>query len=377
MSDNPFLFGSIVDEDDFCSRSKYSDRLTLNFKRGQNIAVIGPRRVGKSSLIHHAARMIKGSTLVYTDFWGIHTLADFVRRCIQALDVIEDKASLLQKISQTIPGLTVSVGIDPITGTPTMTPALSSRKKPPPESIAQIARLWSALNEGKQKLIIGLDEFQDVSAIEQGDQVLGILRKEIQILGKIPFCFCGSIRNDMWKIFSDERGAFYKSAAIIEVSADGFDDWRGFLRGKFESTRLKIDEQSLDEIFRYADGNPGDTQQLCSSVWEQSKARKCRKIDSAIIHSALLQVFADERKGYEQIVSDVSGQQLAVLRSIAQLGGASVQSGEFLHSAGITHASSAKAAATRLVNRRILQETPTGLKFSNPFFQAWLLHVRY
>ena len=35
--------------------------------------------------------------------------------------------------------------------------------------------------------------------------------------------------------------------------------------------------------------------------------------------------------------------------------------------AGIVHASSAKAAATRLVHRRILQETPEGLKFSNPF----------
>lgn len=29
------------------------------------------------------------------------------------------------------------------------------------------------------------------------------------------------------------------------------------------------------------------------------------------------------------------------------------------------------------VTRRILQETPTGLTFSNPFFRNWLLHVRY
>ena len=84
-----------------------------------------------------------------------------------------------------------------------------------------------------------------------------------------------------------------------------------------------------------------------------------------------------EWKGYEQIVADVSAQQLAVLRTIAQMGGTSIQSGDFLALSGIRHASSAKAAATQLVPRRILQETPDGLKFSNTFFQAWLVHVRY
>lgn len=88
-------------------------------------------------------------------------------------------------------------------------------------------------------------------------------------------------------------------------------------------------------------------------------------------------VFTVERKGYEHLVADVSAQQIAVLRSIAQLGGRSVQSSEFLALAGIPHASSSKAAATRLVNRRILQETPAGLRFSNPFFRAWLLHTGY
>jgi len=112
-------------------------------------------------------------------------------------------------------------------------------------------------------------------------------------------------------------------------------------------------------------------------VWDGAKSRATRTVCSEHVRDALLQVFADERKGYEQIVGDITGQQLAVLRAIAQLDGRSIQSAEFLAVADIAHASSSKAAATRLVNRRILQETPVGLKFSNPFFRAWLLHVGY
>jgi hypothetical protein len=139
---------------------------------------------------------------------------------------------------------------------------------------------------------------------------------------------------------------------------------------------MTISDEYLEEITSIADGNPDDTQQLCSSVWEQTKFQNRRKIDRELVRAALLQVFADEKKGYEQIVADISGQQLAVLRSIARLGGTSIQSSDFLHDAGITHASSAKAAATRLVVRRILQVTPEGFAFSNPFFKEWLLHMR-
>ncbi|MBL7076798.1 MAG: orc1/cdc6 family replication initiation protein [Kiritimatiellae bacterium] len=374
---NPFLYGCIVSAEHFCPRKRLEKRLAALVRSGQNVAVTGPRRVGKSSLIHRVAGEIRGSTLIYVDLWGIRTMSDLVRRCVQALDVIEDKAGLLQRIARALPGLTVTMGLDPVTGSPTMTPTLSTRRKTAPESVAQIARLWQSLHEGSRRLIIALDEFQDLMAMEEADQVLGLLRKEIQLLGKIPFCFCGSVRNDMWKLFADDRGAFYKSASMLEVTDDDFDDWHGFLRGHFNASALKISDETLGELIRLADGSPGDTQQLCAAVWEGAQSRATRTVCSEHVRDALLQVFADERKGYEQIVGDITGQQLAVLRAIATLDGRSIQSAEFLAVADIAHASSSKAAATRLINRRILQETPDGLKFSNPFFRAWLLHVGY
>ncbi len=377
MSVNPFLYGSIVGPENFCPRTRLQKRLSSLMRSGQNVAMAGPRRVGKSSLIHHTASSIRNATLVYADLWGVRTMSDFVRRCVQSLDAIADKATLLQKITNALPGLTVTLGVDPMTGNPTLSPTLAARRKAPPETVSQIARLWASLADGKRKIIVALDEFQDLAGMEDANQVLGVLRQEIQTLNKIPFCFCGSIRNEMWRLFATDGAPFYKSAAILEIAADDFDDWTGYLRKKFADSRIKIDDETLEQIIRLADGNPGDTQQLCAAVWEFAQTRSPRTISQEHAKQALLQVFADERKGYEQIIADISGQQLAVLRTIAQMGGESIQSAEFLGTAGITHASSAKAAATRLVSRRILQETSAGLKFSNPFFRNWLLHVRY
>jgi hypothetical protein len=374
---NPFRYGGIVRDEDFCPRTRLEQRLASLFRSGQNVALIGPRRVGKSSLIHRAALAVRGATLVYADLWGINTSADLVRRCVQALDAIEDKTTLLTRIAQSLPGLSVTIGADPVTGLPTLTPTLEARRQAAPESVAQIARLWGSLHATSGKLIVALDEFQDLGSVEDADQVLGVLRREVQVLGRLPFCFCGSVRNEMWRVFGGDGGVFYKSAAMLEVAADDFDDWRGFLRNRFDLGRLRIADDELDMIMDLAGGNPGDTQQLCAAVWDVARGRSSRKVTAPLVTEGLLQVFADERKGYEQQVADVSGQQLAVLRTVAQLGGGSVQSAEFLTRAGITHASSSKAAATRLINRRILEETPDGLRFSNPFFRAWLLHSGY
>lgn len=274
MSINPFHYGGIVTDDHFCPRSRLEKRLTSLFRSGQNVALIGPRRVGKSSLIHRAAEAVRGSTLVYADLWGIHTLADLVRRCVQALDTISDKATLLEKISRTLPGLTVSISTDPLTGAPTLTPTLERRQATAPETVTQIARLWSSLHGKSGKLIVALDEFQEMMTIDDAQQVLGVLRREVQILSSLPLCFCGSVRSDMWKVLADDRGAFDKSAAILQVAADDFDDWEGFIRGRFETGRIRIDTEAFGEIMRLSGGNPGDAQQLCAAVWDATRARR-------------------------------------------------------------------------------------------------------
>lgn len=48
---NPFVFGRIVDEKNFCNRRAEIDELLQNIINGYSVWLFAPRRFGKSSLI--------------------------------------------------------------------------------------------------------------------------------------------------------------------------------------------------------------------------------------------------------------------------------------------------------------------------------------
>ncbi len=86
-----------VSAEHFCTRKRLQKRLTALLCSGQNVAIIGPRRVGKSSLIHEVAREIRNATLVYVDLWGVRTMSDLVRCGVQAFYAVEDSRRPLQR----------------------------------------------------------------------------------------------------------------------------------------------------------------------------------------------------------------------------------------------------------------------------------------
>ncbi|MEE8433024.1 MAG: hypothetical protein V3S16_17390 [Candidatus Desulfatibia sp.] len=53
---NPFKYGQIVKENDFCRRPELEKNLANQIKRGQNVYIQGERRTGKSSLIYETVR---------------------------------------------------------------------------------------------------------------------------------------------------------------------------------------------------------------------------------------------------------------------------------------------------------------------------------
>ncbi len=97
------------------------------------------------------------------------------------------------------------------------------------------------------------------------------------------------------------------------------------------------------------------------------------RIGEAAVQAGLADVFRNERKGYEHILAIITAQQLNVLRALARLGGKSIQCKEFLRAARVPHASSSKAAMTRLEARRIVCRDGQTCRVTNPFLRLWLL----
>ncbi|NIO80032.1 MAG: hypothetical protein GTN53_05705 [Candidatus Aminicenantes bacterium] len=168
-------------------------------------------------------------------------------------------------------------------------------------------------------MAVVFDEFQDILNLKDASTTLAVLRSKIQFHTDIPYIFAGSIRNRMDEIFNNPDSPFFKSAITINVGPLDREVFSGFLQAKFSKGKRRVSQTLLDRVFEITQDNPGDIQQLCGAVWEVTSYNDNIKED--IIPSALELVFSRELKGYEAILSQVTGQQLRCLKGLARLGG--------------------------------------------------------
>lgn len=373
MKQNPFKYGQVVTGKDFCGRSDLEKQLSSLVLRGQNTVIQGERRVGKTSLIHYTITQHTRRRLLYIDCLGIKTGEDIIRRMIQGIERIEQQDSLIKKCVRFLPHLTVSISQDPVTGMPSISPSMAHNTFRA-ESLNGLLDFVAHLHKQKP-LVVVFDEFQDILKIKDAWENLAVMRSRIQFHGKICFLYAGSIRNDMWRIFHDPESPFFKSSTTVDVDATNFDNFSGFIAKQFKRGKRRLEKGVFDSITKTCFHNPGDIQQFCAALWDVT--REGDLLSENHLAKALPVIFRNELRGYEIWLNDLSAQQLAVLTTLARLGGTSPLGRTFVQASGITHPSSIKAALTRLVAKRLLFVFKHEHRFVNPFFRLWLAHKRY
>ena len=206
---NPFKYGQVVSNEDFCPRPELIKQLIRFAKSGQNVVLQGERRMGKTSLIHEAFRHTNTFQLVYVDLLEIKTTDDLCRRMIKAIIAVENHAGKLEKLIKSLSRLRPTISLDPFTGQPTIT--LDPRISLQPDSIESVLDLVSDMRK-QGPVIVVFDEFQDILNLPDSSQVLALLRSKIQFQGEIAYIYSGSVRNAMSDIFSNSDSPFFKSA---------------------------------------------------------------------------------------------------------------------------------------------------------------------
>lgn len=366
---NPFKYGQVVYDDDFCPRPQLERLLKDYINAAQNVLLAGERRIGKTSLIYQIIHKMSKLRLLYIDVLEIKTVDDLCRRIIKAIASMEQKSGVVEKVFKSLAHLKPVMAFDPLTGNPTL--SLDASVHMTPDSIEGLMDLIHSANKRK-KLAVVFDEFQDILNLKEAPTTLAVLRGKIQFHTDIPYVFAGSIRNRMDDIFNNPDSPFFKSAITINVGPLDREVFSGFLQEKFRTGKRRVSQTMLDRIFEITQDNPGDIQQLCGAVWEVTHYND--NIEEDIIPSTLELVFSRELKGYEAILSQLTGQQLRCLKGLARLGGKSPFSSEFIAMSGISQPASVKKALNRLIQLKIIYRYQKEYKFINPFFKSWLIY---
>jgi len=356
---NPFVFGQVVSDQQFCRRTELESQLLQRLRNAQNTVISGDRRVGKTSLIKSVVSSSFENS-VFIDLSGIKTEPELVQCMIHGV-VCRSNKSHLSRFIETLRGLKATIDIGPLKV------RVDPNQKADQQSIRGILHATKQSFEKKAYVVV-FDEFQEILQLENSDSAIAALRSIIQHEGKTPFVFAGSSRNEMHTIFNHPQSPFFKGAAPLDVGSLERETFIPFLEKKFKKNKLKPTVPFWDLVYDMTGGISGDVQQLCAAVWETSKANI--QLNGQAVHIALKRIFAHESRTNEYIIKRCSPLQKRTLIGLATLD-CGPTSTAFLQQVGASGGGVVKALKT-LTNDGIIWKRDKDYCFSSPFFREWL-----
>lgn len=226
-------------------RERELEELTHLVRARRWVAVLGPRMVGKTSLVKVAgAELKKAKTrVVYVNLWGAKGTGSLLKAVARGLN---DEKSILREmkdLAQRIEGLSIGPG-----GI-----SISISKKP----MTTLWDLLEAIGSRAENCVVALDEVQELVAIS--GRLLKLLANIFNTHPNIVFIFTGSMFGLMKTLLEPTSSSplYGRSPAKLYLQPFPKELSIKFLRKGFEENKLTPEDEIINEAVERLDGIPG------------------------------------------------------------------------------------------------------------------------
>lgn len=363
MLRNPFKFGTVVDGQFFTDREEEVEKIS-SFIMGENhLILISPRRFGKTSLIRKVVNE-SGRQNIFIDMQLILSSEDFAAQLLKRVYRIYPVQKLKNYIKsfRLIPVVTVN----PVTGETEISFKTGSGELSPLEDVLN---LIEKLSEGKKKMIIVMDEFQEIFRI--GNGLDRFLRSVMQGQKNINYIFLGSSESMIREIFEKKSSPFFRFGSLMVLGKITQEKFKRFIVEKFK----KITDHNLfisEKILAVTECHPYYTQQLSFTVWEQINRNG---YSPEIVEKSAEEIVQSHDNDYERLWNSMNRTDMIVLTGIS-LSGISPLSDEFSKLYGAGAVSTVFSTLQRLTRKGLLIREAKSYKIDDPFFKRWIIFRR-
>jgi hypothetical protein len=369
--ETPFVFGKIASDKNFTDRKNETERLVLNFCSSVNTIIISPRRWGKSSLVMKAADMAlkknKKIRFCFIDLNNVRSDEEFYQLfATKVLSASASKTRILIENSRKflgkfLPNITISPG----PGTEFKLGLDWKEVKREPDDILDLAEKIGTEND--MKFVICIDEFQNISVLDQPLDMQKKMRAHWQKHKNVSYCLYGSKRHMMMDVFTSPSMPFYKFGDIIFLDKISSEDWILFIQKRFSDTGKKISKEDAALIPVLTECHPYYVQQLAQQSWLRTEA----VCDEAIINKAFTDLVMQLSMLFQNLTDTLGRTQIsflkALINNITQLSSQSTLSEYRLG----TSANVIKIKRI-LVNKEIIDSHGNNISFLDPLYKHWL-----
>ena len=368
-----FVYGVAVEGENFTDRVAETRRLKKDFENGQNVVLISPRRMGKTSLVRHVISQIDTAKIVvvHLDIYDCRTEYEFYNKLATAvLKQTSGKGELmLRNIKEFLTRLTprVSFGIDPANE---MSVSLGIAPEDySPEEILQLPEKM-AHKMGKH-IVVCIDEFQQIGNFPDSISVQKRIRGVWQLQEDVSYCLYGSKKHMLTDLFQNKRMPFYQFGDIRFLQPIALADWIPFIRGKFEEKGQSISDEQITKICETVEYQSSYVQQLAWNVM-----LCCDKVvDDATMEEALADLIGQNSTLFLQQTEGLSSYQMNFLKALAAGETGDFTSAAILKKYNLGSKSNISRLVDTLIKKELIEKTGRTVTIADPVFRLWMLHI--
>ena len=368
---NPFILGKKIPEELFCDRNEETRTLIKQIRNGRNVALVSPRRLGKSGLIHHCfaqEEIVDNYYTFYIDLYATSSLKELVALLGNEIyrSLKSRQSKFVEKFFAMVQSLRLGFSIDSMTGNPTIDLGIGEIQVPE----TTLFEIFQYLEAADKPCLVAIDEFQQIGAYSEKN-VEALLRTYIQRCSTTSFIFSGSKRHVMSNMFNSPSKPFYQSAITMGLTTIPLSTYEAFAIRLFKAYDKEIDSEVVQMVYDCFEGYTWFVQMMMNELFSiTDKGGRCT---ADMISSAERNILSLQEASYESTMHMLSVKQKQVLHAIATEGYArTVTSGAFIKKHHLVSPSSLQTALTALIDKNIVVLTDKGYRIEDFFFARWL-----
>ena len=371
MIRNPFVTNGYAGPEYFCDRVEETKFLVRMLTNENNIALISPRRLGKTDLIRHCFEQPAIKEHYHTfiiDIYATKNLEDFVNVLGKAiLDDLRTKGrSAWELFLNVVISLRSEISFD-INGNPVWGVGMGTIQNPS----ATLDEIFRYLSKADRHCLVAIDEFQQITHYTDGANVEAALRTYIQRCPNANFVFSGSQRHLMGEMFTSPARPFYQSVTVFNLKPIPLDKYREFAIGKFEQAGKHLADGVVESLYERFDSVTSYMQKIMNYLYQLTqKGETCTlpMIDEAINY--ILDISSDT---YEGMLYQMPEKQRNVLLAIGRDHEATgISGGNFAKRHHLPSPSAVVSGVKGLLEKDFITQDKNAYKIYDQFFQLWL-----
>lgn len=371
---NPFVVGKYLSNRYFCDRFEETEFLRKQISNGRDVALISPRRIGKSGLIQHFFSQpdIKERYHVFfVDIYATTSLAEFVYTLGKEIyEQLKPQTTVWkEKFFQVISSFRIGFKLDSLSGNPIFDLGLGDIQAPQ----TTLDEIFAYINEADKPCIIAIDEFQQIGEYAEKN-VEALLRTKIQKCQRAQFIFSGSKRHMMSNMFNSPSKPFYQSAISMGLEPIPVEVYTDFAARMFEENGKHVEKSVIETVWKQYDGYTWFVQMMMNELFALTPSgATCLE---AQIPVAWHNVIMTQENSYKDLLSNLPPKQKMVLQAIAKEGMAhNVTSSRFVKKYNLNSASSVQSAVKLLLKNDLITQSDNGYRVYDYFLSEWLAKV--